>query len=235
MKKVIKPIELIFCMDATGSMVKFWERFVNVVPTIYPTLEENFGGLDGIAVSVKVIAFKDYTCDPDPMTESQFFTLPEEQDDLITFLKSMEIEGGGDIPENGLEALVFAMRAFQERAENAKTIYPDSGETQYRRTKRVMIMFTDAEPHPLQDIGWSMFYPTDLMPADMSGFYDMWRGLDENGGHTKLLLVAPTDSPFWSDLKEYSSAYYETKEAGLQDFEVEKIADILAVVIRGDL
>lgn len=235
MKKVIKPIELIFCMDATGSMVKFWERFVEAVPTLYPTLEENFGGLNGIVLNVKIIAFKDYTCDPDPMTESQFFTLPEEEGELITFLKSMDIEGGGDIPENGLEALVFAMRAFQERAENAKTIYPNSEKVQYHRAKRVMIMLTDAAPHPLQDIGWSTFYPTELMPADMQGFYDMWYELDGMYGRIKLYLVAPLNAPYWDDLKEYSTDCFDSQEAGLQDFNVEEIAKILAYVIRGDL
>lgn len=66
-------------IDATGSMapiinevkdnaLSFYQRFID-------SMEEN--DKEVAELRIKVIVFRDYICDSEPMVESEFFVLPE--------------------------------------------------------------------------------------------------------------------------------------------------------------
>lgn len=63
-------------------------------------------------IRVCVIAFRDYIYDKEEaMLSTRFFNLPEEAEKLKDIIGQIAAKGGGDDPEDGLEALVFAMRS----------------------------------------------------------------------------------------------------------------------------
>src|SRR4051812_2727778 len=61
---------------------------------------------------VRVVVFRDVTVDGAQALEaSEFFTLPQDHDDFVNFVKRLAPLGGGDPPESGLEALAIAMHS----------------------------------------------------------------------------------------------------------------------------
>ena len=72
-------VDIVMCIDATGSMspiiekvkenaLSFYQRFLESMEESEKTVEQ---------LRIKVIVFRDYGCDEAPMTESEFFTLPD--------------------------------------------------------------------------------------------------------------------------------------------------------------
>ena len=95
-------VDIVMCIDATGSMspiieevkanaISFYEQFVNC-------MEE--ADKDVAQLRIKVIAFRDYGCDSEPMIQSEFFVLPDQNEDFRSFVDSIKATGGGDGPEN---------------------------------------------------------------------------------------------------------------------------------------
>ena len=60
---------------------------------------------------VKVISFRDYAFDDEPMVESAFYSLPEQMYDFCSYVNNLEAKGGEDSPENVLEAIALAMQS----------------------------------------------------------------------------------------------------------------------------
>lgn len=102
--------------------------------------------------------FRDYAFDEVPMEESEFFKMPEDIDVLKAFLDRQEIAGGGDFPENGLEALYYAMRSDFDISA--------------KRNYQTIVLITDADAHPLKEQIDLPNYPKDMV--DEATLKDMW-------------------------------------------------------------
>ena len=100
-------VDIVMCIDATGSMapiidevkknaISFYEKFIE-------SMEENDKEVE--TLRIKVIAFRDYGVDDEPMVQSEFFTLPDQNDEFRAYVAGIEAKGGGDTPENALEQL----------------------------------------------------------------------------------------------------------------------------------
>ena len=121
--------------------------------------------------------------------------------------------GGGDIPEDGLEALAYAI----------KSDWTTEGTDQ----RRVIVVWTDAGTHPL-GYGASMpGYPRG-MPRNMSELSDWWAEIPKKT--SRLVLYAP-DEPGWS----YISAHWDNvvhypsvAGNGLAECDYSSILDVLA-------
>ena len=85
-------VDIVMCIDATGSMapiidevkgnaMSFYQRFLDA-------MEEN--DKEGAQLRIKVISFRDYGCDDEPMTESQFFTLSDQNDEFKAFVNGID-------------------------------------------------------------------------------------------------------------------------------------------------
>lgn len=72
-------------------------------------MEEN--DKDVAKLRIKVIVFRDYICDSEPMVESEFFTLPSQNANFRSFVERIEACGGGDGLENALEAIALALKS----------------------------------------------------------------------------------------------------------------------------
>src|SRR3712207_1969358 len=107
-------VDIVFCVDATSSMRDLIEMVKGNVlrfnEDLQKAMEEEGKVIDSLRV--KVIGFRDYYFDGEKaMQESKFFSLPQEKEEFANFVNPIRAEGGGDIPENSLEALVLAMNS----------------------------------------------------------------------------------------------------------------------------
>ena len=106
-------VDIVMCIDGTGSMSPIIDEVKNNAMTFYQkfvdAMEEN--DKDVSELRIKVIVFRDYICDSEPMRESEFFELPRQNAEFRSFVSSIEACGGGDAPENALEAISLALKS----------------------------------------------------------------------------------------------------------------------------
>lgn len=216
-------IDICLCIDKTGSMDPIIDTVrknaLNLYPDIRRSLEAK--GKHVGRLRIRVIWFGDYAADgDDAMLLSEFMTMPDEDTQFRDIVNDVEAYGGGDEPEDGLEALAFAIRSK----------WCEDG---WRR-RHVIALFTDASAHPLGFGKKAKNYPKTGMPADFGELSAMWGDEDEPGEMDyqakRLLLFAPEKS-FW---KTIASCWENTvirtaKEAtGLQELSYQAMLDTIA-------
>ena len=110
-----RNLDFVFCVDATGSM-GHWieglkeflsERFLEILNKV----NEQFGNPYFKQARIRFVFFRDYDFDEEPMRETRFYHYPEELHSIIRELDNTIAYGGGDIRENGLEALHLAAKS----------------------------------------------------------------------------------------------------------------------------
>lgn len=109
-----RNIDIVFCMDGTGSMAPCIENVKKNALRFYADFARamtDMGGDIGM-MRVRAIVFRDYKCDgEEAMQQSAFFELPEEAAAFEKFLAGVRAHGGCGEDANGLEALYYAMRS----------------------------------------------------------------------------------------------------------------------------
>lgn len=193
-------VDIVLCIDATGSMAAIIEDVKRNALSLYQKFLE---GMEAKAKSVqqlriKVIAFRDFGVDSQPMMESPFFVLDEENEKFYDFVNGIEASGGGDEPENSLEALALAMNSDWVRTGSVR--------------RHVIIMYTDASALPLGEMSGKDKYPAG-MPADLAELREWWEGQRMEKRAKRLLLFAPDMEP-WSDMGTWTNAFHTASKAG---------------------
>lgn len=209
-------VDIIMCIDCTGSMKGIIETVKSNALKFYPDLKLALEAAkkDIDALRIKVIAYRDYYADGDmAMKESPFLNFPEQQAEFQSTVNNLSPIGGGDEPENGLEALAFALKS-------------DWNKSAHKR-REIVIMWTDASAHPLEKSGKPSNYPTSL-PKNFNELSDWWSS-DQNGLVSslaqRLILYAPDSYP-WSDISnEWENVIHYPSKAGdgLKDLDYETI------------
>lgn len=159
-------VDIVMCIDATGSMfpiidkvkenaLSFYQRFVDAMEESDKTVEQ---------LRIKVIAFRDYGCDDKPMEESEFFTLPKQNEEFRACVSGITACGGGDAPENALEAIALALKS--------------KWTTVGTKRRHVILVFSDAAALPLGARASSDNYPSDL-PKDLPQLGAWWERTDQ--------------------------------------------------------
>ena len=189
-------IDVCLVIDKTGSMSPIIDTVkqnaLNLYSDIVEALEKK--GKHAGKLRIRVIWFGDYRADSDPILLSDFLSMPEEEHRFKSFVQGVSAYGGGDEPEDGLEALVYAIRS-------------DWCKTGWKR-RHIIALFTDAPAHEL-GFGKKTFYGRvnekypDGMPADFSSLTELW-GDEDNPGEMdfsakRLLLFAP-NSGYWNTI-----------------------------------
>ena len=129
--------------------------------------------------------------------------------------------GGGDDPEDGLEALAYAIRSPWSKG----------GEGVKRR--QVIVLWTDASTHELGFGSTMPNYPKG-MAKDLAELTGWWRN-DTQGGFVdheakRLLLFAP-DQPYWNTISanwDNILHYPSIAGKGLQELDYAQIIDAIA-------
>ncbi len=169
-----RSIDLVFCLDMTGSTFHFAYEIAYNIDQVYKNVLKIFSDEDKQVGSVrlKLILFKDYESDSDPMTISEFFTLPEDEQNAKQFILSTRGGGGGDLPENGLEALYYAMKSDFVLNSNCR---------------QIIALFTDSDAVELGERSHCAGYPEDLLGANMDTLVDAWNLNICNDNELRLL------------------------------------------------
>ncbi|MDR0569053.1 MAG: VWA domain-containing protein [Spirochaetaceae bacterium] len=202
-------VDIVLCIDGTGSMDPVIDmvkaKALSFHDDLSAEMEKKSKTID--ALRIKVIVFRDYYAgDREPMTESPFFALPAEKDTFKRFVDSIKAEGGGDEPENGLEAVALAIQS-----DWVKTSH---------KSRHIAVIWTDASAHPL-DHPWKLahpgklpaFYPQDI-PENFDALTDLWCGKQANTSPKRIIMYAPDASP-WNEISAYwENAFHYQSQAG---------------------
>jgi len=133
-------VDMVFCIDATASMRPVINTVKNNALNFYHdvTAAMERKGKHINEMRIRVIAFRDYLADGDSaMMTTDFFRLPEQSKDFERCVKSIHAKGGGDTPEDGLEALGYAI----------KSKWTPGGD----KRRNIIVVWTDASTHKLGD------------------------------------------------------------------------------------
>ena len=184
-------VDMVFCIDATGSMEDTTGSRMKIINMVKQNALNFYSDFDRIMTSkdkkvrqlrVRIVAFRDYIADgPDAMIVTDFFLLPQQEKEFEALINSIHAGGGGDIPEDGLEALAYAIKSDWNK-ETAKK-------------RHVIVVWTDAGTHDLGYARASEFYPRG-MPANHSELNDWWDDLMDADAK-RLVLFTPNENG-WS-------------------------------------
>lgn len=167
--KTVRPVfqlsynvDLVLCIDATESMDNILDivknNAINLYSDVLNLMEKNKKHID--TLRVRVVAFRDYLADGgEAMLTTRFFTLPEEAEAFSECVHQIEAKGGGDDPEDGLEALGFA-------------ICSDWNCTGMKK-RHVIALWSDAPTHPLGYGRQRSNYPQN-MARDLKELTSWW-------------------------------------------------------------
>ncbi len=213
-------VDIVLCIDATGSMSSIIERVKSGALKFYDDLNAKMTAKDKVVdeMRVRVIAFRDFWADGnEAMTESPFFKLPAEQDGFRSFISTIKASGGGDEPENGLEALALAIKS--------------DWSTSAERRRQVIVVWTDASAHPLEKELKPLTYPAD-MPANFDALTDLY---EDGQGHMnksakRIVLFAPEASPWTVIGSNWNQAVVYPSKAGdgLSDMDYGTILELIS-------
>ncbi len=220
--KLTYNVDMVFCIDCTGSMGNIIEivkknalNFYQDVTTVMEKKNKHISQL-----RVRVVAFRDYDADKEnAMMVTDFFKLPQQADDFERCVRSLKAEGGGDDPEDGLEALAYAIKS--------------KWDTEGMKKRQVIVVWTDAATHPLGYGKRSGFYPNG-MASDMRELSSWWGGVQTTGfvdNEAKRLLLFAPDAPDWNIISEnWDKVLHFPSEAGkgLANLEYEEIINTIS-------
>ncbi len=209
-------IDIVFCIDVTGSMSPIIDEVKSRIRE-FPILLQK--GMESIHktlgnLRVKLIPFRDLNYDTDAISETGFFSLPEEIDQLQKVIDSLDPHGGGDNPESALDAIALAMKS-----QWCKTGW---------KKRHIIVVFTDASAIPL-DEGIHL----DGIPKNLSELEDWWLNGVPGGSldtqSERLILFAPNEE-VWNFMGSgYAVLFYPSQAGhGLKEFEMGKIASRIA-------
>jgi hypothetical protein len=181
-------VDLVLAIDATGSM----RPVIDGVKAFTANMHDQVQGamqaigkrIDGLRV--KVIVFRDFAHDApaDALGVLDFKKVPDESSAISDFVNQIRAKGGGDAPENGLDALALAINSdwIQEGTKQ----------------RHIIILFSDAPPHDYMTRTGSVQLPA--LPATLDDLIDQWTlssqtyetGLKK--GSRRLFLFVPDDA-----------------------------------------
>lgn len=217
-----RNIDVVFCIDGTGSMApciekvkanarRFHLEFVSAMTDLGSEID---------SMRVKIIVFRDYHDEHEQaIVESPFFELPTDMADFEKYLANISASGGGDEPENGLEALYYAMK---------------SDFTTAAKDRQVIVLFTDAEALDLKQRADEAGYPADMV--DEAGLVEMWACAAQDPGfklrerNKRLVMFAPEGTKYKALKAKLNRSIFEpvNMRDGLGDIDFKDIIKIIA-------
>ncbi len=215
---VTYAVDLVMCIDGTGSMGHLIEEIKSAALKFYEQLEKKMAEkskkIDQLRV--KVILFRDYWADSQEkaMVSSSFFHLPSQASEFANFVSVIKADGGGDEPENGLEALGLALKSDWIKGDFTKQRY-------------VTVLYTDASAHSLEKGGKPSYYPTNI-PKTLNDLSDFWEEIPVSA--KRLVLFAPDAEPWTVIGNSWNNTVYYTSKAGrgLEELEMDQILEVIA-------
>lgn len=218
-------VDLVFCIDATMSMypilntvkenaLNFYQDFQRVMEAKHKRVQQ---------LRVRIVAFRDYYYDKEnAMLVTNFFDLPSQEGDFEACVKCIEAEGGGDDPEDGLEALAYAMKS--------------DWNTTAQKRRHVIVVWSDDATH---DLGFGKSVPNYPrgMAKDFNELTEWW-GSKRNPGlmdeSAKRLILFTPDKESWNRIRDNWNnviQYESDAGGGLRDCDYEQILNAISNTI----
>ena len=197
-------VDLVICIDGTYSMHYLIDHVKKQAKDFYQLYAAEMynrtppRAIRNNGLRVKIIVFRDFADQKTtPLEQSRFYNLqdPSEIRAFQDYVDGITAAGGGDTPENALEAIATAMQTDWE---------PQGG--RYRR--QAILLFTDTCTYDLQVPSRvkSPNYPS-RMPRNVEELLDLWEGnadqedveelaplySKKNG---RLIIFAPVESGY---------------------------------------
>lgn len=217
-------VDMVFCIDATGSMrhvldfVK--QNALNLYKDVTGAMDKKHKVIS--RMRIRVIAFRDYIADGEQaMMASDFFVLPEQAQQFFDCVNGITAKGGGDIPEDGMEALGYAIRSDWTR-EGVKK-------------RHIVVVWSDAPTHELGHGKIAPWYPDGM--AENFEELSLWWEDEQLGGamdeSAKRLLIFAPDAPEWNRISaEWSQVVHvQTVSEGLAELEYQQVIDAVCNTI----
>ena len=148
-------VDMVFCIDATASMGPVIQTVKQNVLNFYQDVTRKMAEKNKkiSQMRIRLIAFRDYIADQKAaMLATDFFSLPEQSREFAQCVKGIREEGGGDDPEDGLEALAYAIKSKWSSDSGAKK-------------RQVIVVWTDAGTHEIGYGKKSYNYPKGMPGA----------------------------------------------------------------------
>lgn len=214
-------VDIVLCLDLTGSMGPVIEKSKmlgrDLVGQINEGLRKKNRRVDSLRF--KVCGFRDYYCDDEPMVESDFFELPAQESRFYAYLNRLQATGGGDAPENSLEALYKA--------------FTSDWMTRGAKRRHIVLLMTDTGPHPLDHPKRDSTpgYPQE-MPRSLEELGAAWDDGQGRLGSTerRMAIFAPHDK-VWDEINETWPLVHHTPcraGDGLSDVDMQVVVNWIA-------
>ena len=218
-------VDMVFCIDATGSMEDFTgaqNKIINMVKQNAINFYSDFHNIMGQKgkkvrqLRVRIVAFRDYMADGQhAMLVTDFMNLPQQTAEFEACINSIHAEGGGDIPEDGLEALAYASKS-KWNTEGAKK-------------RQVIVVWTDADAHKLGFGSKSRYYPKG-MPADLGELSDWWDDPALMKQNEKRLVLFAPDAGNWKYISDNWNLTWHIPSAAGNGLAEQNYSEILNLI-----
>lgn len=216
-----RSIDIVFCIDGTGSMRPCIESVKNNARRFYAEFAKAMtdNGSDIDMMRIKMIVFRDYKCDgASSMQISRFYELPQEESDFSAFLDGIVADGGCAEDANGLEALYFAM---------------NSDFVTGNKDRQVIVLFADTSAIPLRKRRSYQSYPSKM--TDENGLLETWMCTQSHPSklrekNKRLVMFAPSGSNYEKMKQSYNRSVFIPVEMhkGLDEVSFDDIIKIIA-------
>ena len=228
-------VDIVFCIDCTESMDNILnivkDRALNFHADVQATMKSKGKEIDQLRV--RVVGFRDYLafdeeqrkkahCN-EPMMITDFFTLPSDAHKLEVSVKSLQPIGGGDDPEDGLEALAYAIRS--------------DWTTKGSKDRHIIVLWTDQAPHKIGYGKTASKYPKG-MAKDIGELTEWWGDRYDSGfmpeqAAKRLILFAPNEGEWETISENWDNVLHLPSKAGdhLQDVDYQTILSCIAQTI----
>lgn len=225
-------LDIVFVIDATGSMGPIMTEVKQNALVLGDKIKD---GLDAAGKSVsemrvKIIDFADFANEgEDAINQTEFFPLPDQKTQFEAAVNNIEYQlRGGDVPENGLEALYAAICSDWVKLKKGE------------KGRHIIVVMTDAVPLHLRERDGSMGYPTEEFPTDLAALESIWSESDEDGQSSstdlnpkakRLILFVPKGKDSaghtWEDVASWQQTvcHYINPAEGLGDISFNEIVD----------
>lgn len=162
-----RNIDIVFCIDGGGRMASIIDKIKDNLKRLYESIDKNIKDDVRIKISsvrVKLIVFRDYEADCNEAMEiTDFFKLPEEQDKFEKAIDRINAHGGGDGPQNGFEALYYAMKSDWVTG---------------LRDRQTIVLLSNEDALDLKARADSEYYPKDMV--DYEGLWKLWSCVNQS-------------------------------------------------------
>lgn len=225
-KEGIYNVDMVFCIDATGSMGNVIDMVKSNALNFYEDVKTAMERKEKFInqLRVRIIAYRDYRADGDmAMLTTGFFNLPDDNENFRKCVQSIVADGGGDEPEDGLEALAYAIKS--------------PWTTEGKKRRQVIVVWTDASTHELGFGKGMPNYPNN-MPRNLAELSEWWGDMQTSSEFIdrrakRLVLFAP-DKPGWSLISEnWDNVIHYPSQAGggLEEMDYGTILDTIVNTI----